>query len=514
MVLREPDVWATFDRRDVERLPVLLGEGGGFHSIWANEREVRLGDVTFDQLGDGRRLFFRVAAETELLGGLRDVVRSLGFPQPVERRLPRAAADTTVAADASATGIHTRVQRYFGDIPVHGAEYTVHWHPERGVYAVTGTPATITDVLGTSALQMRAEPVVTAFREQFGVEELLQARVRPVILPVGELGIACQECLASVPHSGADVVAYFAEDLRLLASWTVSSAAAGRGSSYPVNPLRSPSVMEVDLNDLTAAGERLRGVNVEIHTGMPPPASSPTADYRYDPSDRHFDEASAYYYLWRCRWEVSKLCPSSILGRGALQLVKATVRDPSVPDNAVYSPLRGQLLFGDFDGGSRPSSRSSDVVAHEFGHIVSDVVCELGRGSPHSEARGLSEGYSDYLSAALHDDPRLGDYVVDRPEGARDCSDPSLRFPPGFAGEEHATGSVWAAVMWDIRQRIDKTAADRLAFEALFFLDERSGFMDGRNALITADRQLHPDPTGRGQNEAVIQTAFDARLDA
>ena len=309
----------------------------------------------------------------------------------------------------------------------------------------------------------------------------------------------------------ADVVAYFAEDLRLLASWTVSSAAVGRANAYPVNPLRTPSVTGVSLNDLTASGAELRGTNVEVHTGIPPPASSPTADYRYDPADPHFDEASAYRYLWRSRQALRKLCPSSILDQGALQLVNATVRDPSVPDNAIYSPLRGQLLFGDFDGGLRPSSRSSDVVAHEFGHIVSDVVCELGRGSPHSEARGLSEGYSDYLSAALHDDPRLGDYVVDRPEGARDCSDASLRFPPRFKGEEHATGSVWAAVMWDIRQRVGKKAADLLAFEALFFLDERSGFLDGRNALITADRQLHPDNTGRGQNEAVIETAFASR---
>ena len=135
MVLREPDGWATFDRRDVERLPVLLGESGGFHSIWAQEGEVRLGDVTFDQLGDGRRLFLRVARGTERLGSVRDVVRTLGASRPVWRSVPSPAPDTIVAAQASATGLHTRVQRFVGTVPVRGALYTVHWHPERGVYA-------------------------------------------------------------------------------------------------------------------------------------------------------------------------------------------------------------------------------------------------------------------------------------------------------------------------------------------------------------------------------------------
>jgi Fungalysin metallopeptidase (M36) len=183
----------------------------------------------------------------------------------------------------------------------------------------------------------------------------------------------------------------------------------------------------------------------------------------------------------------------------------ALVNDPESPNNAYYMPTTGQLRFGLF--GPRSSARSAAIVIHEFGHAVTDAIAELGRSRiRNTESRGLSERYSDYFAASKLDDPRLGDYVADVAEGARNCSDPNLRFPDGFSGEEHDTGAVWAAVLWAIRGRLGEETTDRLAIECVDFLDSSSSFDDARAALRSVDDQLFD-----GSNRSVIDEEYDRR---
>lgn len=194
--------------------------------------------------------------------------------------------------------------------------------------------------------------------------------------------------------------------------------------------------------------------------------------------------------------------------------IRAVVRDRTSPNNAYYKPSTGELLFGDFGGGRRPTARSAEIIYHELGHAVADAVCHLSRSmEPDTQSRGMGEGYSDYFAASALDDPRLGDYVLDGGAGQRDCSRPSLRFPPAFRGEEHETGEVWASVLWALRARYGGDVADRIALESLYFLDEHSSFEDGRAALQAADRMLFPDADG-GAHERAIEEEFAARRPA
>jgi hypothetical protein len=122
-----------------------------------------------------------------------------------------------------------------------------------------------------------------------------------------------------------------------------------------------------------------------------------------------------------------------------------------------------------------------------------------------TQARGLSEGFSDYFAASLLDDPRFADYAADDPHGARNCSD-ALQFPPAFVGEEHATGAVWASVLWAIRSAIGRATCDQLVVESLDFLDNTSTFEDARTALHAVDAALNRDA-----NKGVIDQEFDSR---
>jgi len=188
--------------------------------------------------------------------------------------------------------------------------------------------------------------------------------------------------------------------------------------------------------------------------------------------------------------------------------IRAIVRDPASAQNAFYGPTKGELRFGDF--GDRPSARSADIIYHEFTHAVSDMAARLPRGLANSEARGMSEGYSDYFSNTMLDDPRFGDWVA--PAQARDSSNAALRFPLGFVGEEHNTGAVWAAMLWSLRARLGARTCDQIVFESLFFLSAQSNFADGRDGLVAADRMLAGVGPSNGPNEAAIEEEWSRRL--
>jgi Zn-dependent metalloprotease len=185
--------------------------------------------------------------------------------------------------------------------------------------------------------------------------------------------------------------------------------------------------------------------------------------------------------------------------------LRVLVNDPSSSGNAYWIPSTQELRFGVVE--DRPTARSAGVVFHEFGHAVTDTMSRLSQAKIiNAPSRGLSEGYSDYFAAAFLGDPRVGDYVANNINGARNCADPNARFPAGFAGPEHVNGMAWAAVLWALRGRLGGDAADRLVVESLEFVDDTSTFEDARAALRTADAQL----TG-GENRAAIDEEFDAR---
>ncbi len=119
--------------------------------------------------------------------------------------------------------------------------------------------------------------------------------------------------------------------------------------------------------------------------------------------------------------------------------LRVVVGDPSAGSDAFFLPGQGQLVCG---RGPRPPSHCAEMVFHEFGHAVSDAVCRLNR-SAGKLAKGLSEGYSDYLAAAAFDDPRFGDWVMGRAEGFRNCANVSPRMGARGARDGRGLGVWW-----------------------------------------------------------------------
>lgn len=389
------------------------------------------------------------------------------------------------------TGTHMRVESLVRGARLIGSELRVHESAE-GIYAITGRP--IGEIAardpGRAPVVNEAEALETC-AQRFEIDDgLLAAQVEQVVFPEGDGAIWAYEVGFVVPAHAADVRVFLrADDLSVLLSYNISSAAAGRAQVYPVNPLQTPDLVETTFDDLEQPGNFLRGSAFDIRQGAGVRLDRPGGDFTSPPADPAFDEPQVYHHLRAIRAFFATIVDAGLMEQTPFTPMIVTVNDPASPNNAYYQPSTGQLSFGLF--ADRSSARSAAIAYHEFGHAVTDAICQLGRSNtPNTNARGLSEGFSDYFAAAALEDPRLGDFVSGDPNGARNCSDPDLRFASDHEGEEHDTGAVWAAVLWGIRQHINPADADRIAIGSVDFLGPLSTFDEAVSGLHSADQQL------------------------
>jgi cysteine-rich repeat protein len=101
-------------------------------------------------------------------------------------------------------------------------------------------------------------------------------------------------------------------------------------------------------------------------------------------------------------------------------------------------------------GSCENTGRLADVVYHEFGHSVHHQSVLPGVGSFDV---ALSEGTSDYLSAAITGDPALarGFFFDDSPLRHLDPEGEEYRWPEDN-GEVHAAGLIIGGALWDLRK--------------------------------------------------------------
>lgn len=417
-----------------------------------------------------------------------------------------------VATMQSPTGTHEVWQQLVRGAPVLGAVYSMHRGPT-GQLAMCGAP------LGDLVARDPGPPphverarVEQAMRHELDLPRGVPIAVEPVVFPLEGRGIWAfkGECVLRRPI--ADLRIFLAaDDLSLLLSYNVApSSLVGEGRTFPVSPSRTQTATAVLLGELAPDSTLLRGAVLDVRPAHGDPVTRPRGDYRVDPADDCFNQVSAYYHARRAvRWFVDLLGPELLAGPPFTPL-GVVVDDRTVGAQvAIYVPGQAAIRF---HSARRNGAHSADIVVHEVTHAVADRICRLNR-SAGMQAKSLSEGYADYAAATLLDDPRFGDYVQDQPEGARNCADPALRFPPGFTGdnEPYSSGAVWAAVLWDLRTALGAEVADAVVFNSLSYLNPNSTFVQAVGALVEADRVLFGDDADAGRHAADVRACFDAR---
>ena len=104
----------------------------------------------------------------------------------------------------------------------------------------------------------------------------------------------------------------------------------------------------------------------------------------------------------------------------------------------------------------RDGSMDGDVIAHEYGHGVSNRLVPGTLSGATDQAGSLGEGWSDTISFLRWGDATVGEYVTgDNTGGIRTSTTTSIpdrtatTAPPSTS--PHRNGEIWAATMYDIR---------------------------------------------------------------
>jgi len=225
--------------------------------------------------------------------------------------------------------------------------------------------------------------------------------------------------------------------------------------------------------------------------------------------------------------------PSVMISLGDGTLFKANV------------PLNATVADGTGGAPDRDSDIDDGVIAHEYGHGVSNRLT----GGPAivtclQNAEQMGEGWSDWWSLVLTTHPSdtsttprgIATYVVFQPPddvGIRPTAyttDMTVN-PSTYAsvadvaniGQPHGIGYVWNTMLWEMYWNLvdrhghnpnvyaswdtgGNNLAIQLVIDGMKFQPCSPGFVDGRNAILTADTAL----TG-GKNQCEIWRAFAKR---
>lgn len=283
----------------------------------------------------------------------------------------------------------------------------------------------------------------------------------------------------------------------------------------------------VDLDNLAPAGP-LAGpyvaiVNLDDPVTTPADASQPLL---FDRSQPQFQEVNAYFQLDRAQKYLLSLGYT-----GTRRLINYQLPcDPhalSGDDNSYYlrgaTPGQGQLLFGD---GGTDDAEDSDIVLHEFGHVIQDWIAPATfTGLSHTTPPALGEGFADYWSfsqtyAATAASGRDTFCIADW-DARCGGDDPSQRcvYPAGAdclrrvdsaktmadfinsdnAGTEHLNGEIWSSALREIfmsmvgRLGLDagKRMADTTVIEGTFGVPPNPTYATMAMKLIQADAALN-----------------------
>lgn len=499
MALRSPRNWNALSRVGVDLAAV------------ARQGQVRGRDLDLGHLGTGAFAF-------RATGGLRrrTTGRSLALRTShlladlagidVVSELPARDEAREVARFESQDGSHIVLQRQLDGLDVYGSTVKVHLESS----GVTLTGDTDSDLsVHAPRRRPRIEPeqaVEIAGRMLPGAARL----VRPpevVIFPTPDGGRLAHVVTLLSKRPIANLRVYVdAASGSILLAFNRATTASGFADVFEVNPARSAAPIRVQLDGLAdPPGDALSGLEIAVTTGRPPDVTSAGRDFVRQPADPSFDEPACYFFIGRGLEYFSRFYEVPGFGSPPFRPIRAIVNDPRSPRNARFVPDEGLLRFG---GGSRPWARSGEIVVHELGHALTHALSRLADAPSRSQCRGLAEGYSDYFASSLFEDPRFGDYVA--PGQERDCSNGALRFKKSFRGDEHDTGAVWAAVLWDLRASVGAPAADRIVAKSVVYLAPFSGFDDGLEALVKADRAI--SSPAAGANETQLRRLYAARL--
>ncbi|XVV10088.1 M4 family metallopeptidase [Actinoplanes sp. CA-131856] len=194
--------------------------------------------------------------------------------------------------------------------------------------------------------------------------------------------------------------------------------------------------------------------------------------------------------------------------------------------NAYWDGTR--MVYGSGDAEYLPLSADPDVVGHEMTHgVVEHTASLVYAGQPGA----LNEAIADYFGNAI--DVDASGTPMSSPEASllggdlcrtlapaqcalRDLDDGAttadfqhlIDTPSMDDGGVHLNSTIVSGALWDLRQALGKTVADKVVYRALTdYLTPMSDFVDARDAVLASAKSFRLSK----KDLKVVQAAFDSR---
>ena len=142
----------------------------------------------------------------------------------------------------------------------------------------------------------------------------------------------------------------------------------------------------------------------------------------------------------------------------------------------------------------RDGSLDGDVIAHEYGHGVSNRLVPGALSNATNQAGSLGEGWSDTVSLLRWGDTTVGEYVTGNANsGIRNSAYDVHPWTYGdystSVGSPHRNGEIWAAAMYLIRTRLGIPATAQLVLDGMRLTVNGPSptFLNARDGILAAD---------------------------
>ncbi|MFI2074441.1 MULTISPECIES: M4 family metallopeptidase [Streptomyces] len=169
-----------------------------------------------------------------------------------------------------------------------------------------------------------------------------------------------------------------------------------------------------------------------------------------------------------------------------------------------------KMVYGSGDKEYKTLSADLDVVGHEMTHGVVENTAGLVYAG---QSGALNEAIADYFGNAIavdaagmamdHPDAGLLGGDLCRTKSPRQCAIRDLNdgattsknfLGVSFANDNggvHLNSTIFSGALWDIREDLGRTLADKIAYKALSeYMTPLDGFTEGRNAVLSAAKAL------------------------
>ena len=224
----------------------------------------------------------------------------------------------------------------------------------------------------------------------------------------------------------------------------------------------------------------LRGSLVETLTDRPPDANEPELSFAYRSGDPRFDEAMAYVFGDRSLAHADSLGFTGLFPRPLRMHLHATEAD-----NSWYSRPTREIILGD---GGVNDAEDADIILHETAHALHDALVP---GFGDGDTRAIGEGFADFWAASLTGDPCIGDWDATSysPPCLRRADEPAT-WPTWLNGLPHHDGAIWSGLLWDLRGRLGRVDAERLALAALLEQGTSTSWTEAARGLLRAAEKI------------------------